>query len=318
MSAAIESRGLEKRYGSLVAVADLSFRAEAGEILGVLGPNGAGKTTVVRVLTTILAPTRGSFEVAGVPGKRPAEIRRRIGVLPESAGYPERQTGEEYLRYHARLFGASRAGARRAAAALLDEVGLSGRRRSLIGTYSRGMRQRLGIARALVNEPVVVFLDEPTLGLDPAGQRQILGTVRRIASERGATVLLSTHLLTEVEETCSRVLILNHGRVAAQGTVSEVTRLAAAPRSGKLRVPQEQVEPALAALGTVPGVTLAASPDGQPGLIGIRLAQADGRPAEDAMNAGLRAIVDAGIPVLSFELEGARLSDAFLAMTESR
>jgi ABC-2 type transport system ATP-binding protein len=318
VSAAIESRGLEKRYGSLVAVADLSFRAEAGEILGVLGPNGAGKTTAVRVLTTILAPTRGSFEVAGVPGKRRAEIRRRIGVLPESAGYPERQTGEEYLRYHARLFGATRAGARTAAAALLDEVGLSDRRRSLIGTYSRGMRQRLGIARALVNKPAVVFLDEPTLGLDPAGQRQILGTVRRIASERGATVLLSTHLLTEVEETCSRVLILNHGRAAAQGTVSEVTRLAAAPRSGKLRVPQEQVEPALAALGTVPGVTLAASPDGQPGLIGISLAQADGRPVEDAMNAGLRAIVDAAIPVLSFELEGARLSDAFLAMTEAR
>jgi ABC-2 type transport system ATP-binding protein len=318
VSAAIESRGLEKRYGLLAAVADLSFRAEAGEILGVLGPNGAGKTTAVRVLTTILAPTRGSFEVAGVPGKRPAEIRRRIGVLPESAGYPERQTGDEYLRYHARLFGASRAGARTAAAALLDEVGLSGRSRSLIGTYSRGMRQRLGIARALVNEPLVVFLDEPTLGLDPAGQRQILGTVRRIASERGATVLLSTHLLTEVEETCSRVLILNHGRVAAQGTVSEVTRLAAAPRSGKLRVPQEQVEPALAALSTVPGVTLAASPDGQPGLIGISLAQADGWPVEDAMNAGLRAIVDAGIRVLSFELEGARLSDAFLAMTEAR
>jgi ABC-2 type transport system ATP-binding protein len=318
VSAAIESRGLEKRYGSLVAVADLSFRAEAGEILGVLGPNGAGKTTAVRVLTTILAPTRGSFEVAGVTGARPAEIRRRIGVLPESAGYPERQTGDEYLCYHARLFGASRVGARTAAAALLDEVGLSGRSRSLIGTYSRGMRQRLGIARALVNEPVVVFLDEPTLGLDPAGQRQILGTVRRIASERGATVLLSTHLLTEVEETCSRVLILNHGRVAAEGTVSEVTRLAAAPRSGKLRVPQDQVEPALAALSTVPGVTLAASPDGQPGLIGISLAQADGWPVEDVMNAGLRAIVDAGIPVLSFELEGARLSDAFLAMTEPR
>jgi len=317
VSAAIESRGLEKRYGSLVAVADLSFRAEAGEILGVLGPNGAGKTTAVRVLTTILAPTRGSFEVAGVTGMRPGEIRRRIGVLPESAGYPERQTGDEYLRYHARLYGASRASARAVASALLDEVGLSSRSRSLIATYSRGMRQRLGIARALVNEPAVVFLDEPTLGLDPAGQRQILGTVRRIAGERGATVLLSTHLLAEVEETCSRVLILNHGRVAAQGTVSEVARLAAAPRSGKLRVPQEQVEPALAALGAVPGVALAASPDGQPGLIGIRLAQADGRPVEDAMNAGLRAIVDAGIPVLSFELEGARLSDAFLAMTEA-
>ena len=107
MSAAVEARGVEKRYGSLVAVAELSFEAEAGEILGVLGPNGAGKTTAIRVLTTILAPTRGTFAVAGIPHTRPAEIRRRIGVLPESAGYPEHQTGEEYLRYHARLYAAA-------------------------------------------------------------------------------------------------------------------------------------------------------------------------------------------------------------------
>ena len=112
MSAAVEARGVEKRYGSLVAVADLSFEADAGEILGVLGPNGAGKTTAIRVLTTILAPTRGTFAVAGIPHTRAAEIRRRIGVLPESAGYPEHQTGDEYLRYHARLYGRSRAGAR--------------------------------------------------------------------------------------------------------------------------------------------------------------------------------------------------------------
>ena len=109
MTAAVEARGVEKRYGSLVALADLTFEAEAGEILGVLGPNGAGKTSAIRVLTTILAPTRGTFAVAGVPHTRPAEIRRRIGVLPESAGYPGRQTGEEFLRYHARLYGRSRA-----------------------------------------------------------------------------------------------------------------------------------------------------------------------------------------------------------------
>jgi len=112
MSAAVEAHGVEKRYGSLVAVDDLSFEAQPGEILGVLGPNGAGKTTAIRVLTTILEPTRGSFAVAGVPHTNPAEIRRRIGVLPESAGYPEHQTGEEYLRYHARLYGRNRADAR--------------------------------------------------------------------------------------------------------------------------------------------------------------------------------------------------------------
>jgi ABC-2 type transport system ATP-binding protein len=310
VSAAVNAQGLERRYGSLVAVEDLTFAVEAGEILGVLGPNGAGKTTAIRVLTTILAPSRGSFQVAGIPHTQPEEIRARIGVLPESAGYPESQTGEEFLRYHARLYGASRAGARALAASLLEEVGLGGRGRSLISTYSRGMRQRLGIARALVNEPRVVFLDEPTLGLDPAGQRQILGTVRRIAGERGATVLLSTHLLAEVEETCSRLLILNRGRVAAQGTVSEIARQAAAPPSGRVRVPGEHARAALGVLGGVEGVEAAAA-DGQTGLLTVTYADADGR-----MNEGLRAILDAGIPLLSFELEGARLSDAFLAMTE--
>ena len=275
MSAAVEARGVEKRYGSLMAVADLSFEAAEGEILGVLGPNGAGKTTAIRVLTTILSPTRGTIAVAGVPHTRAAEIRRRIGVLPESAGYPEHQTGEEYLRYHARLYGRSRAGARAVAAVLLDEVGLADRAHSLISTYSRGMRQRLGIARALVNEPQVVFLDEPTLGLDPAGQRQMLAIVRRIAQERGATVLLSTHLLAEVEETCSRVLILNRGRAVALGTVAEVAARAAAPRAARLSIPAADKERAL------------------------------------------RALAAADVTILGSELEGARLSDAFLAMTEA-
>jgi ABC-2 type transport system ATP-binding protein len=308
MSAAVEAHGVEKRYGSLVAVDDLSFEAQPGEILGVLGPNGAGKTTAIRVLTTILELTRGSFAVAGVPHTNPAEIRRRIGVLPESAGYPEHQTGEEYLRYHARLYGRNRADAGSVAATLLEEVGLGERGGSLISTYSRGMRQRLGIARALVNEPQVVFLDEPTLGLDPAGQRQMLATVRRIAGERGATVLLSTHLLVEVEETCSRVMILNRGRVAAEGTVADVSRLAAAPRSGRLRVPPEDAETALQALAGVGAVT-GASADGRPGTLVVQLAEGD------SLNEALRAVVEAGIPVLAAELEGARLSDAFLAMT---
>src|SRR5439155_2207204 len=130
----------------------------------------------------------------------------------------------------------SRASARALAEALLAQVGLSERRASLIAGYSRGMRQRLGIARALVNDPQVVFLDEPTLGLDPAGQRQVLALVRRITAEHGATVLLSTHLLSEVEEICSHVLILHKGRVAAAGTVSDIAQRAAAPRSARLRV----------------------------------------------------------------------------------
>jgi ABC-2 type transport system ATP-binding protein len=314
---AVEARGVMKRYGSLVAVHDLTFTAGAGEILGVLGPNGAGKTTAFRVLTTILEPTRGTFAVAGVPQTRPGEIRRRIGVLPESAGYPERQTGEEFLRYHARLHGHSRASAKAIADRLLADVRLADRGGSLISGYSRGMRQRLGIARALVNEPQVLFLDEPTLGLDPAGQRQILSTIRRIAEERGATVLLSTHLLAEVEEICSRVLIINRGRIVAHGTVSEVARQAGAPRSARLRVAADDVERAVETLTSAPAVEQVEAASGQFGWLTVTLAQSDGRGPDDLVRDALRTLMDAGIPLFQFELEGARLSDAFLAMTEA-
>jgi ABC-2 type transport system ATP-binding protein len=314
MSPAVEARGVRKEYGGLVAVEDLTLAVERGQILGVLGPNGAGKTSAIRVLTTILAPTRGTFAVAGVPNTRPAEIRQQIGVLPESAGYPERQTGAEYLRYHARLFGHGKESARAVAAALLAEAGLAASARAPIGSYSRGMRQRLGIARALVNEPQVLFLDEPTLGLDPSGQRQVLTLVRRIARERGATVLLSTHLLGEVEEICSRVLILNRGRVAAEGTVAEVSRQAAAPRSARLRVEAGSESEAVRILAGVRGIRATEPADSQPGTLALAL---DDQKDITPMSGALCALADGGVPVLFFELEGARLSDAFIAMTEA-
>lgn len=314
MSVAVEAVGIGKRYGSLVAVEDLTFAVESGEVLGVLGPNGAGKTTAIRVLTTILQPSHGTFTVAGIPHTRPAEIRQRVGVLPESAGYPERQTAEEYLRFHASLFGHSRPSARAVARTLLEEVGLGERARSLIASYSRGMRQRLGIARALVNDPQVVFLDEPTLGLDPAGQRQILANVRGIASERGAAVLLSSHLLAEVEENCSRVMILNRGHVVADGTVAEIVRQAAAPRSARLQVAGEHTERAVTALAGAAGIDGVERFDGRAGLLNVVFSSAgddDGK-----LNLAVRVLLDAGIELRSFELEGARLSDAFLAVTE--
>jgi ABC-2 type transport system ATP-binding protein len=312
MTPAVEAEDLRKQYGSFVALEGLTLSLDAGEVLGVLGPNGAGKTTAIRVLTTIFAPSRGRFSIAGVPHTRPSEIRRRVGVLPESAGYPARQTGEEYLRYFARLYGHSRANAGALAKELLTQVRLFDRRHSLIAGYSRGMRQRLGIARALVNDPQVVFLDEPTLGLDPAGQRQVLALVRQITAERGATVLLSTHLLAEVEEVCSRVVILNRGRLVADGTVAEIARRAAAPRSARLRVAAEHVERARVTLSRSAGIERVEPANGQLGSL-VALLDGAGSPA---MNDALRDLADAEVPVLAFELEGARLSDAFLAMTE--
>jgi len=310
----IEAQQLTKRFGARTAVEELSFTARQGDVVGLLGPNGAGKTTTIRLLTTVLTPTSGEFSVAGIPSTRPNEIRRRVGVLPESAGYPGHQTGRDYLRYHARLFGLARSDAERVAERLLTQVGLDERASSRISTYSRGMRQRLGIARALVNDPTVVFLDEPTLGLDPAGQRQVLALVRETAQRRDATVVLSTHTLPEVEEVCSTVLILEKGRALVSGTVSEVTRAVAVQTSGQLRVPIEMVDRARQALACVPGVVLEVA-DGRPDVLTISLTERPGGRGETGMNAALRAVLSAEVPVLSFEVEGARLSDAFLTMT---
>jgi ABC-2 type transport system ATP-binding protein len=312
MKLAVEAHGLTKSYGTLKAVDGLELAVPAGIVLGFLGSNGAGKTTAIRMLTTVLPPSAGAFSVGGVSHTRPEEIRQRIGVLPESAGYPERQTGEEFLRYHARLYSHSRASALARAASLLDEVGLGERAGTLVGGFSRGMRQRLGIARALVNDPEVVFLDEPTLGLDPAGQRQMLDLVRRITGERGATVLLSTHLLAEVEEVCSRVVILNRGRVAAEGTVAEVARRAAAPRRARVLVAPDLTGAALAALPNGGSIAAVEMRPGELELTWPGEVDPETMPAE-----ALRRLLDAQVPVVGFELEGGRLSDAFLSMTEA-
>jgi ABC-2 type transport system ATP-binding protein len=314
-SITVEAVRLTKHYGGRSAVEDVSFTAAQGEIVGLLGPNGAGKTTTIRLLTTVLEPTSGEFSIAGHPATSATEIRRAVGVLPESSGYPNRQTGGEYLRYNARLYGMSRSRARSASAELLAAVGLEERSESPISTYSRGMRQRLGIARALINDPVVVFLDEPTLGLDPAGQAQVLDLIRSIAKARDATVVLSTHLLPEVEKVCSRVVILNHGTVRAAGSVGEVIKSALIAQSAQLRVPLDLVERARNLLAGFRGLTISQTAEQADVLIlAMDRPGTDGAPG-DVMNEVLAAVTAAGIPVLRFELEGARLSDAFLKMT---
>jgi ABC-2 type transport system ATP-binding protein len=305
-----------KAFGPLIAVRDLSFEARPGEIIGLLGPNGAGKTTAIRVLSTILPPTRGRFTLGGIPHTKPGAIRQQVGVLPESAGYPLHQTGADFLRYYARLFGHPARSAREIAASLLVEVGLAERGSSPIATYSRGMRQRLGVARALVNAPSVIFLDEPTLGLDPAGQRQMLALIRDVARQRGATVLLSTHFLDEVEEMCSRVIILNRGEVIAEGSVADIKRRAA-PRTARVHVPPEMHDEALTALTRVEGVANVGSIDAERGWLTATFDSAwldehGGVP----INSAIRALTDADVLILSFELEGGRLSDAFLSLTE--
>jgi len=301
---------VRKSYGARAAVKGLSFTLAAGRILGFLGPNGAGKTTSIRVLTTMLEPDSGRFEVDGIGCEHPERIRRRIGVLPETFGLPKQMTGLEYVSFFGQLYGLSARDARSRGLALLEEVGLGQRTKSLVGTYSHGMRQRLGIARALVNDPAVVFLDEPTLGLDPRGQQELRELVRQIARDRNAGVILCSHLLPEVETVCDDVVILSLGEVVARGPVGEVIGRVE-QNVVRVRVPAELVEPSERALAAVPSVRRVGSADGMPGWLRVELEAA----ANGMNNKILGALIGADIPVLSFEPQGGRLQDVFLDLT---
>ena len=310
------AEGLQKSYGLRLALRGLSFTLKAGRLMGFLGPNGAGKTTSIRILTTIMEPDAGRFSVEGIGHEHPNEIRRRIGVLPESFGLPKQMTGIEYLSYFGQLYGLSAKQARDVGMALLQDVGLGQRARSLVGTYSHGMRQRIGIARALVNDPVVVFLDEPTLGLDPRGQRELQGLVRQIAADRGAGVILCSHLLTEVESVCDDVVILSSGEVVATGPVNEV--IGGTHRNAvRVRVPSSAVEDARRELEAIPAVRKVTAAGGATGTTGWLRVELDDVSKDDGAinNRILETLIHAGIPVLSFDPEGGRLQDVFMQLT---
>lgn len=307
---------LRKSYGPRPALRGLSFSLDAGRILGFLGPNGAGKTTAIRILTTILEPSSGRFLVDGVGSDRPEEIRRRIGVLPESLGFPKNMTGTELVTYFGRLYGLSAAAAKAKAATMVEAVGLQARGRSLIGSYSRGMRQRLGIARALVNDPAVVFLDEPTLGLDPQGQQELLKLVTWIARERNAGVILCSHQLPEVESICDDVVILNTGQVVVQGPVADVIG-SADQTTIRIQVPATAVaeaEVALAGTSAVARIVVT----GSAGWLRVELTGG----GQSVMNGDhvhnklLGALIRAKVPVLGFQAGGGRLQDVFLQITQ--
>jgi ABC-2 type transport system ATP-binding protein len=217
--AAIETEGLVKQFGRTTALGGLTMAVPPGEIFGFLGPNGAGKTTAVKLLLGLTRPTRGSATVLGRPAGD-LETRRRIGYLPELFRYQNWLTGSELLRLHADL--ASLSGERaRLAEDALNLVGLGGRGDDRIGGYSKGMQQRLGLAVALLGQPELVFLDEPTSALDPVARMEMRPLIRAL-KERGMTVFLNSHLLTEVEQVCDRVGIVDRGRLVAIGTLDEL------------------------------------------------------------------------------------------------
>jgi ABC-2 type transport system ATP-binding protein len=219
----IEARGLTKDYGNLVAVDHLDLEIEAGEIFGLLGPNGAGKTTTILMLLGLSEPTAGEVRVLGLdPTRDPLTVKRRVGYLPDEAGFYGAMTGRENLRYTARLNGIPKAIAESIIEEVLEQVGLTDRADDRAETYSRGMRQRLGIADALVKEPPILVLDEPTTAIDPIGVSEILDLIRALARDRGIAILLASHLLDQVQVVCHRVGIFHAGRLIGQGTVGEL------------------------------------------------------------------------------------------------
>ncbi|HET9632666.1 MAG TPA: ABC transporter ATP-binding protein [Terrabacter sp.] len=315
----LAAEDLRKTYGERVALKGLTFSLDAGKVLGFLGPNGAGKTTSIRILTTILRPSSGRFVVDGISSEHPVAIRRRIGVLPEGLGFPRQMTAHGYLTYFAQLYGRPAAEARRVASDLLEDVGLQNRMDSSIGSFSHGMRQRLGIARALVNDPAVVFLDEPTLGLDPRGQRELLRLIQRIARERGTGVVLCSHLLSEIEGVCDEVVILSAGTVVAKGTVAEVVG-ASRPELDhvvRIRVPAESLAKTQALLEVLPGIENAALAEESPGWLDVKLHASNGSGPQESQvrNNLLETLIRADVPILGFDTGGGRLEDVFLRLT---
>ncbi|HEX5292967.1 MAG TPA: ABC transporter ATP-binding protein [Streptosporangiaceae bacterium] len=219
-SPAVYAVELRKEFRRTVALAGLSMTVGRGEVFGFLGPNGAGKTTAVKLLLGLSRPTSGEAMVLGAPaGDR--ETRRKVGYLPELFRFQAWLTAREVLVLHGRLLGLARARQRAAADDALDTVGLAGRGDDKVGTFSKGMQQRLGLGVALLGEPALVILDEPTSALDPVGRHQVRAVIRGL-HERGATVFLNTHLLEEAEHVCDRVTVISQGRCLATGTLSEL------------------------------------------------------------------------------------------------
>ena len=306
MSAMIEVRDLSKQYGGFAALSGVSFQVAAGEIVGFLGPNGAGKTTTMKILTGFLSPSGGEARVAGFDVVSDSlEVRRRIGYLPESAPIYAEMRVVDYLDFIGRVRGMAQAERVTAIERASHECDIVDRLHQPVGTLSKGYRQRVGIADALVAEPEVVLLDEPTIGLDP---HQVLGIRDLLRRLRGKlAVLISSHILSEVEQVCDRVVIIHRGRLVAQGRPDDLRRELLPPPA--LLVGTPAGAEAVGAVARRLDSGARASEDG-PGRVRVELPR--GSAARDRLLGELAA---AGVPVASLAEEPAGLEAVFLAAT---
>ena len=223
MTTLLKASALTKHYGSTIALESVDFEVYEG-ITGLLGPNGAGKSTAIKLFLGLLKPTSGSAQVSGNDPYESLESRSLLGYMPEGECLPPSMTASEFLTHMAQVSGLPPSHARTRAADILRHVGLDEERYRSIGEYSTGMKQRVKLAQALVHDPVIVLLDEPTVGLDPGGREEMLKLIRRTGQDFGISIILSTHLMGDVESTCDRIIVLDEGRVKEEGAVSLYTQ----------------------------------------------------------------------------------------------
>jgi len=306
----IEVENLTKRYGPTLAVSEVSFNVQKGEVLGFLGPNGAGKTTTMRVITGFLPPTQGKVRVAGYDvTEEPLEAKRRTGYLPESPPvYPD-MTVDEYLTFVARIKGVPRRDVRKRLNEVVEKCAATEVRRRQIGKLSKGYRQRVGLAQALIHNPDVLVLDEPTAGLDP---KQIIETRELIKGLAGQhTVVLSTHILPEVSKTCQRVVVINAGLIVAVGTPDELTRRLQGFETVLITVDGPAAE-IMDKFQRVGGVNWVEPRDSSQGRVTLEV---HSEKDKDVRAELAQAVVESGWKLLELKTSGLSLEDIFLKLT---
>ena len=300
----IRVSGLTKEYGSRRAIDSITFEANQGEIVGFLGPNGAGKTTTMRILSGYMPPTEGEATVAGYDiVSESIEVRRRVGYLPETVPLYTDMTVFDYLKFMAELRHLPNIDDR--VDDTLEMVGLEERADGYIGKLSKGMRQRVGLAQALLHRPEVLILDEPTIGLDPGQVVDVRNVIREIGKER--TVLLSTHILSEAQQLCDRVLIINNGRIVAEDTPANLQASLVGSERGMLRV-QGEADGLATKIEKIKGVTSVLPKE--EGVLEFQFA-----PGQDVRAEVARATVKAGYNLLEMRPIGMSLEDIFLQLT---
>jgi ABC-2 type transport system ATP-binding protein len=302
----IETRMLTKRFGKVLAVNQLDLAVEQGELCGFIGPNGAGKTTTIQILATLLRPTGGSASIAGLDvASYGREVRRRVGYMPDLFGTYENLRVREYLDFFAAAYDVARARRRRVVTEVLELTDLASKRDTLVGQLSRGMQQRLSLARVLIHDPDVLLLDEPASGLDPRARvevREILRELRRM----GKTILLSSHILTDVAEVCTSIGVIDRGRLVASGSLGEVLARAGAGKLVRARV-EGSLDGAATALEELAGVQhVHVSDEGE-----IQIRFADGQREVPDVAA---VLVARGLRIRGLDYESVGIEEAYLRL----